>query len=787
MTLRPRSLVLVPMVAGVAVYLPSLWGKFLWDDTNFLQRWILGGATVGDIFFPDPSVLGASYYHPFTSGFAFLLWKVFGKNPLGWHVANLLFHAGTAAGVFMLLRWFVWPRSGGDPAVDAGAERRAMLACTAGATVWACWPATSEAVAWISARGEQQMAFLVVWALVLHLRARDAGTTSLPAAFLFWGAILSKEVGVVFLPLAAAATVLLPPLPGAVSSGPRSWFASALWLPHGLAFVAYTGMRRWSLGGGSEGSLVRIALEKLQANAAEPTLRGWGFYVREALLMGSGSPYYEDPPPLDSVLVYAVLGVALLIAAALAVRRTAGRPWTMAAVWFVVCLGPPLAVVAEPISVTAVAMRYLYMPVAAIGFMVALLIARMPEAALTPRKVLPGLAVAVALLAIPVQARIAPWMSAESLWRRAVRDLPDRTLPHANLGLEHLDQFRFEEAERHLRIAAYTAKAQTEPQRHMAFCRLAEIYIFRRELALARTAMTKASTLAGSAEGTANALTIVSALDLLDGAETGDEPGEILVSRERLKRAAAGLEHAIALDKYDATSRLVLAMVNESLDELMRAKLLNEELAELALTNAPLKQKALASAESLGARIRAESDPFRARYFEAQELEHRGKFDEATDAYERALEAEPDRLEALVPLAAIEFRRRRMREAIAHAVRATELAPENASLWFNLGLYRYHGSDTAGAQEALETAVRLQPAWSKPHFHLARTLEVRGDLPGALRSYRAFLKFDGLRQTRGIAEHRIAAIEARLAAGETGAPEIVAGGADEADKKRPSP
>ncbi len=744
---------LLPLVVAAIAYAPSLRGGFVWDDREFLGRWISGGADFRSIFFPDPAVLGGvAYYHPFSSGSGYVLYVLFGRNALGWHAANVALHVLMTGGVFLLLRQLTTPQK-------EGRDESAFLASVLGAALFACWPATAEPVAWATARSEQLMGASIVWALVLHLRARDRGTSSLPAAALFFSALMSKETGIVFVPLAIGATWLVPRRMDAAKSGWRADLASALWLPHVLAYVAYSAMRAAAFRGhGSGESIVHLALSKLKAETLLPAVRAWGYYVREALLLGPGAPYVEYPPPLAEAWPYALAGALLVAASFLAARKPAGRPWAMAGWLFVIVLGPPLAVAAEPLSVTAVAIRYLYLPVVSIAIVAALLLRSLPEGWLSGK---PAIAVStgvLVLLSLMVQPRLEPWRTNRGLWARAVKDEPRSVLARVNHALSLGDPLA---AQDQLRIAAFLCTPQNEVQLHMALGALAENYVSVGDYRGAATAMKLATRTRGSGLGTAITLNIRSALLVLASAKADKEKGGILVPRDELKAAAADLELARTLDPFSATVRVVLATIYEALDEPVRAITLYREIVKLSVANEQAVKVSSGRIEALEAQIAGETDPYRKAFFEAQRLEFDGKSKEALAAYERALAVNPDRVETLLAVASIEFESSRYPEAVTWMEKAAAVAPKDPTVQFNLGVYRLYAANGPGAAEALRRATELRPGWPKPHFHLGRALEMTGDYAGAAREYRIFLQgFEGPRQTVDMVESYLARADA---------------------------
>jgi tetratricopeptide (TPR) repeat protein len=121
-------------LAGLAMlaYLPALFGGFIWDDDHFLTRNALIRASDGLYrfwFTTQPQD-----YWPLTSSTLWLEWRLWGMNPLGYHLTNLVLHLGA---VFLLWRILVRLRIPG-----------AYIA----AFFFAVHPVNAESVVWITQR-----------------------------------------------------------------------------------------------------------------------------------------------------------------------------------------------------------------------------------------------------------------------------------------------------------------------------------------------------------------------------------------------------------------------------------------------------------------------------------------------------------------------------------------------------------------------------------------------------------------------------------------------------------
>ena len=99
---RKLFLGLALVTAVVVAYLPALSAGFVWnDDTYLTENPTLDGAQGLRQIWTDPKANEQYYPAVFTS--FWLEKRVWGLNPLGYHLVNVLLHAGSA----LLLWWFL--------------------------------------------------------------------------------------------------------------------------------------------------------------------------------------------------------------------------------------------------------------------------------------------------------------------------------------------------------------------------------------------------------------------------------------------------------------------------------------------------------------------------------------------------------------------------------------------------------------------------------------------------------------------------------------------------------
>jgi tetratricopeptide (TPR) repeat protein len=326
--------------------------------------------------------------------------RVGSDNPAGYHLTNVALHLLATGLLFGLLR-----RRRVPPAL-------AVLA----SLIWALLPRLTEAVAWVSGRGDVLAGALSLLALSVH---RPAWRHRLLASGVALLALLAKEsaMGVV-----VALLILELPRPPAT---PRSALVAKL-APLAVALGVYLLLRA------KAGALISDASGAVPwtgrlISACEAAGRyAWAVLdpLQPRTFMGRvGAPSFA----------YVALGAATVVGAAYLLRRARSAS---AESWAYLGLGlVPLALVLHlvplPISVVA-ADRYLYLP--SLG----LLLAGAPALlrAVTARRAVVGAMVvaAVVVCGVRTRQRVADYTEEARFWISAVRAAPSEDTALVELG-----------------------------------------------------------------------------------------------------------------------------------------------------------------------------------------------------------------------------------------------------------------------------------------------------------------------------------------------------------------
>ncbi len=176
---KATKILIIVILCGV-IYGPSLGNGFIWDDDDYVynNQLVQDSGGLKDIWFARKTV----QYYPVVFTSFWVEHKVWGLNPFGYHLVNLLLHIANALLLFALVRK-LYPR-----------------AAFVVALIFAVHPIQVETVAWITERKNLLSLFFFILTTLSYLKYLDrrrAGQYCLTLA-LFACALLSKSVSVCF-------------------------------------------------------------------------------------------------------------------------------------------------------------------------------------------------------------------------------------------------------------------------------------------------------------------------------------------------------------------------------------------------------------------------------------------------------------------------------------------------------------------------------------------------------------------------------------------------------------
>jgi tetratricopeptide (TPR) repeat protein len=447
---------------GLLAYLPSLGSGFVnWDDEDYVRDNLFLRAINGRFFEWAFTEFHAANWYPLSWLSHAVDLAVWGLDPFGHHLANLMLHALNCALVVALVRaWLARARPGLAPD-----NTRAAVIAGIG---FALHPVHVEAVSWVSQRKELLCALFYLAGLLLYLR--PAATRGARAAG-YWGALVCHGLALMAKPMAVSFPLVLAlfdlhPLNRWRSPRPAV-LALAAKLPFlGLSLGTAVLTVMAQAGGGALAGADDLPLGHRIYTAALALL----FYGRDLVWPAGLAPLHPYPDVPEAASLAYVLPVASALAAGAAILMAARR-WpgiAVAAAAMLVALLPVLGLV--QVGGQARADRYLYLP--GVGVFALLGVAAAWGLRRSPRTVLPALTFVAAAWAVLTVAQQAAWRDGASLWTRQIAVYPGFGPGYAYRGHALGQAGAFDAAERDLRQAQRLPPPSPEPAYHLGEIRL---------------------------------------------------------------------------------------------------------------------------------------------------------------------------------------------------------------------------------------------------------------------------------------------------------------------------
>ena len=605
-----------------AVFGQTLHHGFVYDDRGYVYEnpAITKGLHWKGVVWAFTHSHGGNW-HPLTTLSHMLDCQLFGLNPRGHHLTNVLLHTASALLLFLVLRKMT------------GALWRSAFV----AAVFAIHPLGVESVAWVAERKDVLSGLffmLTLWAYLRYTQKQAARSQSVFSFVLspaYWLALLLFALGLMSKPMLVT-------------------------LPFVLLLLDYWPLRRFARDD-SRFTIGQLACEKipfLLLTAADSIATIWAQKGAHAIMSGQaldvwsrmgnalvsyasylGQMIYPAglvvlyPHPGNRLSVWRV-GLSLLVLIFISAGVLVGRrKWPYGAVgwlWYLGMLVPVIGLV--QVGVQARADRYTYLPQIGLYLLVAWGLVDL-TGGWRGRKVVLGIAGGLALGGLSVAARVqtAYWKDSIRLWRHAVDVNAHNALAHDSLGVALGEQGQVNEAMR---------------QFHEAIRLKPDYAEFHFNLGIALTQQGK---LAEAIQHFEQALQLKP-----DYADANSGLGTALAQQGKLAEAISNYERALQLrpDFPEAHNTLGLLLAQqgklaEAIQHFERALRLKPDYAD--------------AHNSLGTA-----------------LAQQGKLAGAIQHFERALQLEPDDARAHVNLAAALVRQGKSAEALPHFQRALNLA-----------------------------------------------------------------------------------------------------------------
>ena len=659
---QPSKKIIAVLVLTVLVYANSLSNGFVWDDSGLVADnagYFEDNANLQSIF-SKPHFAETPYYRPLLWCSFFLDYHIWGINPLGFHITNLLLHLLNTLLVF----WFI---------INLGFSCNIAVLTAA---LFATHPVQTEAVSWIAGRNDPLMLLFSLLSFNLLFSGRLSPLPrrkiiSYAAAFTFFlCALLTKETAIILLPLLMLTDFFHNKRVPAASSGSEK---AAVYSMYALICAGFLIIRSMVFSGLS--AKLAIDPDKLFSLPKIP-LAVYSYYFKVLFFpvnLTVSPPLYGNSTAIGGEdFIPALFFMGVIIAAVLLRRVYAAGLFCIS--WVIIYLLPVSGIVWMGVPILE---HRLYG--ASIGFCLMAatgcyyISSAASFSAVLHKKLLPlTIALMVISYSILTIQRNRVWKDDVSIWEDTVKKAPASATALNNLASALISTENYDPA------ITFLNKAQKiNPQAEKVYGNLGIAYLHNKDYEKALAAFNKALQLNPRS------------------AETYTYMGILLKQTGDRSTAIAYFKKALEYKPDFFKSHLQLGMLYQEQGEKQKALVEYEK----ALKQAP-RDSAVHNA--LGLLYAGE-----------------GQFEEAFKHFQLTLKQNPSNREALNNMALLYIKLKAYEKALPVLKEAISRNPGSPELHLNLGIAFFNLGKIGEAIDEYHKALALDPAHIDAHFNIA--------------------------------------------------------------------
>jgi len=733
------------LVAAVfLVYQPVWRAGFIWDDDYHLTA---NPCIIGPLGLKEIWTTSAAMYYPLVLTTFWVEHALWGLDPLGYHLVNILLHGAGAILLWRVLR------------------RLAVPGAWLGAALWALHPVQVESVAWITETKNTQSGMFYLLAILFFLKWHDAPPAAKRPPLLYALALACATLAM----LSKSSTVMLPVVLGLCAWWHHerwSWRAVAWLAPFFLISAVVGAWTIWEqmYHSGAQGA------EWAQSWPERIVIAGcdvWFYLGKLAwphpLIFIYPRWDFQSPRLVDYLPALAVAGTLFYLWRG---RHGPLRPVLFAAAYFVILLFPVLG------FFNVYFFRYSYVgdhfqylasmgPLALAGAGIATALGSRKNA----RSLLPPALGATLLLFLGLLTwRQSPaYADITTLWQTTIARNPDCWMAMDNLGLvleqtgkvpEAIAQFRqalrikpdFADAHNDLGQALIQAGQLAE-----AVGRLKEAVRIDPDYVLAHNNLAVALVKSGQTTEAMEQFKQTFRINPND-AEAHNNLGSVLFQSGQFPQAIAQYQQALQIDPDYALARCNLASallqsgrIPEAIAQYRQALLLNPDFADAhkdlgqALSQAGQTTEAIAQYRQA---LLLDPDFADAHKDFGQTLSQAGQLADAAEQFKQTLRINPNDAEAHNNLGSVLFQSGQFPQAIAQYQQALQIEPDYAVARCNLASALLQSGRIPEAIEQYRQTLRIAPDFSQAHSDLGLALKQTGRFTEAMEQFNQVLRLN---------------------------------------------
>jgi protein O-mannosyl-transferase len=414
------------------------------DDGDYVydNPMVTGGLTLKGIVWAFTHVHSANW-HPLTWISHMLDCQLYGLQPAGHHLTNVLLHTATVIALFLVLRQMT------------GAFWRSAFV----AAVFAIHPLRVESVAWVAERKDVLSGLFFMLTIGAYVRyARHPWS---------WGryglVVLLFALGLMCKPMLVTLPVVLLLLDywPLQRMGPRKFSALVLEKLPLLALAAAACVVTLVAQNNAIQTTESLPLPPRLGNA----LAACAVYLGQMFWPAGLAAFYPYPHNGLSAWVVGLAGTLLAVLSLVAWRERRTQPYLLVGwLWYLVMLLPVVGIIQA--GSQAHADRYTYLPQIGIGLAVTWLMAERRLNRMAMGVLMAGV---LAVLMVCAWKQTGYWKSSETLWAHALACTMDNYIAHNNLGTALYHKEKLDEAVTHFQKAAEIMPDYAEAHVNLGF------------------------------------------------------------------------------------------------------------------------------------------------------------------------------------------------------------------------------------------------------------------------------------------------------------------------------
>lgn len=408
------------------LYSPSLRNDFVWDDIEVIQKSYhsFKASRINNILFPEAKQNKTQrYFRPIIYVSMVTDRELWGINPFGFHLSNLLLNSiSTMLLYFLLLLIFAKFSVEGKESISFFT-----------ALLFAVYPMHVESVSWIAGRTDILCSIFFILALILHIESYHTIWLLILTALSFSLSLLSKEVALSFPVVVISFDLLTRRI-----RNPYNILRYTVYISLALLYLYLRGRAYINPIEVTDENIHQIAEGKYYFFNIIKTLKvlssSFFFYISKLVFPFDFNAFITSVPDEFYYFIFSITTILLLfVVAVISIKQGKGLI-AFFMIWIFVTLAPSAIVSVTNLASAPLAERYLYIPSAGYCMIVGYLLFEVAKRIGKKKIAFAPIIILISIYLFFTLQRQYVWKDNLSLWKDTAFKSYYHALPHSNYG-----------------------------------------------------------------------------------------------------------------------------------------------------------------------------------------------------------------------------------------------------------------------------------------------------------------------------------------------------------------